>query len=166
MSQARGVLIKHVSSLTLPPVDHFDPREKFTAGEVDGVWIGFISEQAKRVLQTIERSAPQTRINVGDLKEKATNLQIVDDLGGDGKGISIARAHIWSFLHRQGGGSKSGDLLVNGYSNKFYIVDDDDDEWTLNVAWLGVNHGWDLSALPVCNPNAWDAGTRVLSRDS
>lgn len=58
----------------------------------------------------------------------------------------------------------SPDLLINGYTNIFYLRDKSGTLRTVSVHW--GDGGWCVSALEVTHPGRWHGGYRVFSRNS
>jgi hypothetical protein len=61
---------------------------------------------------------------------------------------------------------EAGVLLINGYSNIFYIRGSDGNLWAVRAHWNSRYDHWNVEAHSVVFPHGWLIGSQVFSRDS
>lgn len=100
----------------------------------------------------------------GDLLVEADNSTLFAELGvGDRAEVMLHQ--IYDLLKKQSKG-EIGPLLTNGYSNIFYVRDQDGVLRVIDLVWCGGV--WNISAGFFKNPcgGVWSDEFRVFSRDA
>src|SRR3989339_212359 len=104
----------------------------------------------------------ETVLRYHTLNRRSVDGPIIKELGGEDK-VKTTLFHIAALILKQPNG-KQGALLTNGYANIFYVHDINGVLRAVHVYWNG--HGWSVYARSVEFPGEWNAGSRVVSRDS
>lgn len=126
--------------------------------------IGSISENFRAYFLSgegkVEGVATEVSLRFYTLLKPAVNASIVAELGGEGKSETTL-TDMFILMKRQGNGW-IGDLLVNGYSNIFFINDNMGVLRFVSVTWTGGS--WSVDAGPISCPRGWRGGDVVVSR--
>lgn len=96
------------------------------------------------------------------LNKNSVDGPILSELGGQEK-AETTLSEVFAMMECQATG-KPGELLTNGYANIFYVRDITGTLRAVDVIWLG--DGWCVRADSVEDPDEWDAGRQVFSRNS
>jgi hypothetical protein len=96
------------------------------------------------------------------LTENSRDDRIIAELGIADK-VETTLDAVYDLLKRQAKG-ESGELLVNGYANIFYVRDSAGELRAVLVDWNGG--GWHVYAYSVSGPDEWNEGNQVFSRNS
>jgi hypothetical protein len=96
------------------------------------------------------------------LRKSSVDGPIITELGGEEKSETTL-TEMFSLMEKQKNG-EDGVLLNNGYANIFYIRDQNGVLRAVFVHWSGG--GWHVSAGSVEDPDGWDDGYQVFSRNS
>jgi len=162
----KQVLLKLVTTVILPAIATFRALDHFKVGEVEGVKVGFVSDNFKRVFLTgdgkVERKVAKATLRVHQLLKGLVDSSIIAELGGE-EVAETTLAQMWKMMKRQGRGQK-GKLLTNSYANIFYIRDTDGVLWAVDCGWDSSCAAWGVGAGPVRDPGAWADGSQVVSR--
>lgn len=146
-----------------PP--EFVARNKFKNGgavKFRGFWSGFEEWFLDKVEKLADGEANQTTLRYQTLSKESLDGPIIDALGGEAK-AETSLAEIHCLLEEQANG-EVGALLTDGDANIFYVRDS---SLVLRVVYVSnFGDGWEVGAGSVDDPNEWDAGDRVFSRDS
>jgi len=104
----------------------------------------------------VETNIPASTLSSHKLMQSSLDGPIKTELGGNHETFLS-----WLFekIEAQADG-REGELLVSGYANIFYV-----DGRVVYAGW-NVGFGWDVHAYEVTNPDAWNDGRRVFSRNS
>ena len=159
-------LLEPVTTISVPAVEAFSTREMLTVGTHEGVKIGWNGKNFKKNFVNLkdtgknEISVPAQKLRVHRLRQNSVDGPIIAELGGEEK-VENYLATMFAMMKKQGTG-QTGDLLVNGWANIFYIKDDDDTLWAVRCIWLVS--GWYVGARSLSGPNGWSAGDQVFSR--
>lgn len=132
-------------------------------GEIDGVDIGWMGENAQKLLReftggTIQ--SPQMRLRTHVLRQCANDPAIQSGLGGP-KIARIPFTAFWRMMQDQGHG-KDGPLFTNGYANIAYP--EEFPEWAFDCRWSRDVRYWCLNASPITRQHGWLDGHQVISR--
>jgi len=156
-----SALLKPIGTTSLPALLAFNAEEKFQLGTTDGVKIWGVGPNFKtHFLDKKEKDAPAVELRIHQLRRSSKDPSIIKALGGI-KIVETTLGQMWEMVKKQGTG-QTGDLLVNGWANIFYIKDDDGILWAVRCRWRGS--GWGVEARSVSDPDDWTAGSRVFSR--
>lgn len=123
-------------------------------------WLG--DNFKKNFLDKVEEVVAETTLNYHKLKKSSRDILIINELGGEDK-AETTLAEMFFQMKKQASG-ESGVLLTNDYANIFYIRDINGVLWAVNCNWN--DDGWNVNANSVENPNDWNAGNQVFSRNS
>ena len=134
--------------------------DKASLKEVNIGWTGSNFDQ--HFFDKVEENIPDATLAIHRLETGSLDAQIRKELGQERE--EIALAHFFDLLKKQSKG-QTGNMLVNGYANIAYIRDKDGNLWAVGAYWLSVDHYWDIDARSVEDPNGWDTGRQVVSRD-
>ncbi|OGN01517.1 MAG: hypothetical protein A3B91_00065 [Candidatus Yanofskybacteria bacterium RIFCSPHIGHO2_02_FULL_41_29] len=77
----------------------------------------------------------------------------------------IKLGHLYQLIEEQGQGQE-GPLLINGYANIAYILDENGVAWAVHADWDPHYGGWYVSVYSVARLCEWPAGSLVLSQVS
>jgi len=103
-----------------------------------------------------------SNLRYGKLSRPSVNEPIIAELGGEEEAETTLTEFF--ILLREQKKSKSGPLLTNGRPNIFYIRDVSGVLRSVRACWF--DGGWDVRALAVADPRAWDDNSQVFSRIS
>jgi hypothetical protein len=81
---------------------------------------------------------------------------------GDPRFFSTTLADLWVMLEKQPSGEE-GVLLTNGWTNNFYIHDQNETLWGVNAFWYAGRGGWLIGAQSVGSLVGWYEGIQVLT---
>lgn len=95
------------------------------------------------------------------LLKNSVDGPIIAELGGETV-VETTLQDVWTKMVAQANG-ETGELLINGYANIFYIRDINGTLRAVSVYW-GAD-GWRVGAHSVDDPVEWSAGLRVFSRN-
>jgi hypothetical protein len=96
------------------------------------------------------------------LRQSSVDGPIITELGGEAK-AETTLSEMFSLMEKQKHG-EDGVLLNNGWANIFYIKDGAGVLRAVRVDWC--DGGWSVSADSVGNPDRWNVGYQVFSRNS
>ena len=113
----------------------------------------------RNFVSKIAQSVSAETLRKSRLTKRSLDKPILDELGD--RAVTTL-AHLAELLKKQPKG-ESGDLLVNGYANIFYIEDVKGQLWAVAARWY-AGYGWDVYALSVSYPDGWNAVSVVFSR--
>ncbi|HEX8947228.1 MAG TPA: hypothetical protein VF829_03390 [Candidatus Paceibacterota bacterium] len=145
-------LLSLVTTITAPAIESFVAANKFREGEtIDGVKIGGIGDNFKKhLLGKIEKKVSEAVLRIQNLEEASVDGPILEELGDTAE---TTLAHLWEVLKR---GKKAWYIA--------YIRDDNGELWAVGANWDVDRVYWNVGAVPVTNPNRWNAGDQVVSR--
>jgi hypothetical protein len=136
-------------------------REK---GQPDGIklWLGdTFKTQFLKGSGKIELDVPATTLNAYKLTEASVDGPIIAALGGN-DAAKTSLTYMAQLIKVQPKGEE-GVLLTNGWSNIFYVEDDNGGLWAVACYWYSTVRVWDVDAAPVTYPIKWDADFQVFS---
>ena len=162
-------LLRFVEEVKPLAIKEFLAKDHFKVGEVEGVKIGYLGDSFKRAFFgtdqcRAEGEVAEATLRIHQLKKASVDSPIIAELGGE-EIIETTLGQMFEIMKAQGHGQK-GNLLVNGYANIFYIRSSDGVLWAVYCGWVSDYGCWGVSADSVTAPREWDAGSRVVSRDS
>lgn len=166
-------LLEPLKTVELPEVKVFKAKEAFTITpdqdrKTAKVIIGYISDNFRNAFLEgdgkIEENIPEAKLRIFKLKKASVDGPIIADLGGESV-VETTLAEMFEAMKLQGHGQK-GALLTNGYANIFYIRDTEGNLWAVSCRWRSDDECWVVRAFSITNPTQWNAGSRVLVRDS
>jgi hypothetical protein len=162
-------LLAFVKEVTLPAVRAFKPADHLVVTpdkqrKNAKVVVGYISDNAKEVMRGLvePEAADEVKLRIHQLREASVDGPIIAELGGE-EVVTTSFARMWQMTEKQGHGEE-GDLLVNGYANIFYIRDAKGVLWVVYCFWRASRGYWRFRAHSVAPPDAWYAGSQVVSR--
>jgi hypothetical protein len=106
---------------------------------------------------TVEMNEFATRIR----ELRATQRELQEQRNALYSGVETTLAQVFALLEKQGKGEE-GVLLVNGFSNIFYIRDINDVLRSVHV--MCSSDGWLLYVQPAERPHRWNDGYQVFSQ--
>jgi len=158
-----SALLEPITIVSLPGAEAFSVKEKFAIGMQDGVEIGWHGGDFKEYfLGKNEIDVPAQQPRVHKLRRMSKDAPIIAELGGE-ELVAINLATMFELMKKQGTG-QTGDLLVNGYANIFYIKDDTGTFWAVDCVWSSDDGFWLVGAYPITRRSGWDADSQVFSR--
>jgi hypothetical protein len=104
----------------------------------------------------VEKDISSTTLVSRKLTRNSVDGSIKAELG---ESHEVFLTWLFEMIEAQADG-RDGELIVNGYVNIFYI-----DGYAVSACGR-TGHGWSVGAYEVTNPNTWDAGSVVFSRNS
>jgi hypothetical protein len=110
----------------------------------------------------IEEPISEQTLRYGNLTNNSIDGPIIEELCGEAK-AETTLSELYDLLKKQPKG-EDGDLLTNGRANIFYIKDRSVVLRAVRVDW--DDGGWVVCAYSVEDPDEWNAGNRVFSRNS
>lgn len=111
-------------------------------------------------LEKTEKPLAETTLCYANLVKQSADSQILRELGDKAK---TTLAQIFALMERQPKGKK-GVLLTNGLANIFYVCDVNAELRAVHVNCY--DDGWYVDAYSVTDPDRWNDGDRVFSRNS
>lgn len=156
-------LLEPVTSVSLPAIETFSASDHFRVGEVEGVKIGWLGDNFKRVFgKKVEQSVAKATLRIHRLRQASLDGPIIAELGGEAV-AETTLAQMFEMMKAQGHG-QPGNLHADGYANIFYIRADDGQLWAVVCDWDSCYGGWSVAADPFSAPSEWDVGSQVVSR--
>jgi hypothetical protein len=110
----------------------------------------------------IEDLIPQITLRYAKLLSDIRDVKIIAELGGEAK-VEVALAEVYYLMEQQKNG-EGGVLLINNYTNVFYIKDVNGVLRAVDVQSFGS--GWYVSASSIADPDGWREGDQFFSHDS
>lgn len=156
-------LFEPLTMVSAPAVQSFKAKDKFKENKtVDGVkmW-GTGSNFQKHFMGKNETDVKAIQLRGHKLRQSAKDPEIIAALGGEAI-VESSLATMWEMMKKQGNGEE-GDLLVNSYTNTFYVRDTKGDLWAVRCFWY-AGYGWLVVANAISDPDDWNAGNQVFSR--
>ena len=158
-------LLEPIGTVTiLATKKKFVAKKKFIIDTSDKakIKISYLGDNFKKwFLDKAEEPIKETKLRYDRLTECSVDEPIITELGGEEK-AETTLTEVFSLMEKQPNG-KDGDLLNNGYANIFYVRDADGVLRAVNVNWN--DGGWNVNANTVENPNRWNVGNVVFSRN-
>lgn len=156
-------ILKFVRTVSMPAVDKFVAAEAFGDNNRAGIkfWLG--DNFKTNFLGKTEWNVSASELAIYTLTKSSLDAPIRAELTSELEETTLA--HLYEMLKKQAHG-ESGDLLVNGWWNVFYIKDVNGNVWAVGARWDAGDRGWSVSAYSVADPREWSAGYRVVSRKS
>lgn len=169
VAQVIANLLKLVSTVVIPTTTtKFVAKDKFVinTGRNAPVKINFIGDHFTEWFLSgkgkNEEPISEHALRYAKLRKSSTDGPIIAELGGEEKSETML-SDTFSLMEKQKNG-EDGALLSNGYANIFYIKDRAGVLRAVDVRWH--DDGWYVYAYSVENPNRWDDGSQVFSRNS
>ena len=164
VKRGQPALLELVGTVTLPELPEFSACDRFVidTGHKAEVKISYLGDNFKEwFLKKIEEPIDATTLRYANLTKSSVDAPIRAEIGSEFEETTLAQ--IWSLMESQKNG-EDGVLLNNECANTFYVRDVNGTLRAVDVHW-DVD-GWDVDAVSVGHPIAWDAGDRVFSRNS
>lgn len=152
------------TTTTSMTTERFVAKDKFTTDPNGIKFRGILGDFNKWFLAgdgKIEEPIGERILHYGDLIKDSTDGLIIEELGGEAK-VETTLTELYDLLKKQPNG-EAGALLVNGYSNIFYIRDTGGVLRDMFVYWRG--YYWLVYSHFIGCP-LWIAGSRVFFRSS
>ncbi|MFA5986882.1 MAG: hypothetical protein WC819_06070 [Parcubacteria group bacterium] len=143
----------------------FIAKEKFVVNTRDDAKVkisGLGANFENNFLSKKEKPCASSIVYGCKLLRRLTSKQIREELDRDDK-LETTLYEMFFMLEKQGNG-ESGSLRTNGSANIFFIRDDKGDLCAVRCRWY--DDGWGVRAYSVDDPDEWDDGSQVFSRDS
>lgn len=157
---SKPVLLVPVKTLEVPAIDHFVVANVFKEKGAQGFQLYWMNEAFKRnFVPKIEQSVSAETLRKLRLTKRSLDKSILDELRD--RAVTTL-AHLFELLKKQPRG-ESGDLLVNGSANIFYVEDMSGIVWAVVAFWLS-GRGWYVSAYSVSSRFSWYPDRAVFSR--
>jgi len=150
---------------TSATTEKFVAKDKFIKDSKEIKFYGFYGSFEEDFLVgngKTEEPLSEQELRYGNLTKNSVDSPIIEELGGEAK-AETTLTELHNLLRKQGNGEE-GDLLTSGYANIFYTRNTKGVLRAVSVNWHDV--GWCVYANSVENPNGWNAGIRVFSRNS
>lgn len=158
-----SALLEPIAMVSYPAVGAFSSKEKLAIGTQDGVVIGWLGDNFKKhFLGKNEVGVPAQQLRVHRLRKNSVDGPIIKELGGE-EIVETNLATMFEAMKKQCSG-QTGDLLVNGYANIFYVRDAAGTLWAVYCDWRSDPRYWCVEAYPITYPRGWSAGRQVFSR--
>lgn len=162
-------ILELVSTVVVPATtSKFIAKDKFVVNtkrnapvKISVVWDNFTAWFLNGDGKTEDPISEQT-LRYHKLWQSSVDGPIIAELGGEAK-AETTLSEMFSLMEKQKNG-EDGVLLNNGYANIFYIKDQNGVLRAVSVRWS--DDGWSVSARSVVNPNDWNDGRQVFSRNS
>lgn len=120
----------------------------------------YIDERLPKLFGKTSGQTPIGQLATHTLLEPKHNPDILGAIMPHAKRF-IHISQFYRLIEAQGQGQE-GPLLVSGYANIAYIIDENGAPWAVDADWDGG--GWGVSVGSVAHRGGWDAGGRVLSQ--
>lgn len=137
----------------------FVAKQSFTKDNAK-VKFGYIDERIAKLFGNVKEDVPTGELAVHTLMCRVHDPEIMVALGPQAKRFTKL-GQFYMMLESQGLGQE-GSLLVNGYANIAYILDENGAPWAVDARWRGV--GWYVYVDSVAYQFTWHAGLQVLSQ--
>ena len=139
----------------------FVAKESFTKTNTM-VKFGYIDEHLPKLFGSIQEDTPAGALAVHRILRISHDPDIMVAMGPQARRFTRL-GQFYQALEAQGHG-QAGQLLVNGYANIAYIIDENGAPWAFYAFWIAVNGGWDVRVHSVAERNMWFADFQVLSQ--
>ena len=162
-------LLEFINTITiLTSTEKFVAKDRFIVNTSDDalVKIAYISNSFTEAFlqdegKTEDQITEEQILRCSKLRRSSVDTPIIVELGEDKAEIFLRE--FWHLLENQPSGN-DGILLTNGYANIFYIRNSRGVFYAVDAYWR--RDGWNLDVYSVENPNEWDAGSQIVSRNS
>ena len=157
--RAAGVVLQFERNVSVAS-RWFAVSESFTKSN-SKVKFGYIDEKLVKLFGK-SQNVPAGELAVNTLLLPKHDPEIMVALGPQSRRF-IKLGQFYQLIEAQGHGQE-GPLLVNGYANIAYILDENGAPWAVNAFWDPNYGGWIVHVISVANLHEWLAGRRVLSQ--
>jgi hypothetical protein len=137
----------------------FVTKQSFTKDNAK-VKFGYIDERVSKLFGNVKEDVPAGELAVHTLMCGVNDPEIMVALGPQAKRFTKL-GQFYMTLELQGLGQE-GSLLVNGYANIAYILDENGAPWAVDAHWY--SDGWYVGVYSVACRGTWSAGCQVLSQ--
>ena len=157
-AQKRGVILRfeRKAKISARP---FVSSESFTKSNTK-VKFGYIDPLIEKLFGKIREDVPAGEVAIHALLEDQHDPEIMVSLGPQSVRYTKL-GQLYQLLEAQGEGQE-GPLLVNGYANVAYVIDENGAPWAVGAYWYG--DGWFVCVCSVARRGRWLAGSRILSQ--
>ena len=138
----------------------FVASESFTKSNPK-VKFGHIDEKIVKLFGK-SQDVPAGELAVSTLLRGTHDPEIMVALGPQSRRF-IKLGQFYQLIEAQGHGQE-GPLLVNGYANIAYILDENGAPWAVRAGWDPGYGDWDVCVDSVADLDGWGAGLQVLSQ--
>ncbi len=158
----KSTLLDFISTINITATtERFVARDKFKLKKDGGLCSYFGDNFRRWFLGKIEDPIGEQTLRFAKLRRQSVDGPIITELGGEAK-AETTLTEVWYLMSLQPNG-EAGVLITNGWANIFYVPDSAGVLRAVGVYWLG--RGWIVNAFEVSNPDSWDEGDRVFSRN-
>lgn len=126
-------------------------KKTIKVGQYDISWI---SSEFQEVFGDVKVSPKRVKFQARTLEKKMTDSQIISEW----KPTEATLDEVVYALDKKDG------LLMNSYTNIFYVRDSKNTLWAVGAHWYPFCGGWIVLVLSVARAIEWRAGTQVLSK--
>lgn len=138
----------------------FVTSENFTRSNPK-VKFSYIDSRLEKLFGKVREDVPAGEIAVHTLLEDRHDPEIMVALGPQSVRYTKL-GQFYQLLEVQGQGQE-GPLLVNGYANIAYIIDENGAPWAVRAVWR-AGYGWHVDVSSVACQRRWYAALQVLSQ--
>lgn len=138
----------------------FVTNESFTKSNTK-VKFGYIDERVTKLFGK-SQDVPAGELAVNMLLLGKHDPEIMVALGPQSVRF-VKLGQFYQLIEAQGHGQE-GPLLVNGYANISYVLDENGAPWAVSAGWRPGCGDWFVSIVSVARLVGWCAGDRVLSQ--
>lgn len=134
-------------------------KQSFTKDNAK-VKFSYIDERLLKLFGNVKEDVPAGELAVHTLLCRNHDPEIMVALGPQAKRFTKL-GQFYMTLESQGLGQE-GSLIVNGYANIAYILDENGAPWVVYAYWH--SDGWRVRVYSVAFQSTWDAGSQALSQ--
>ena len=160
--RAAGVVLQFERNVSVAS-RWFAVSESFTRSN-SKVKFGYIDEKLVKLFGKSQEDVPAAEIAVNTLLLSKHDPEIMVALGPQSQSRRFIKlGQFYQLIEAQGHGQE-GPLLVNGYANIAYILDENGAPWAVRALWRPVFGDWIVDVVSVADLFEWSAGCQVLSQ--
>jgi len=153
-----GPLLKFEGNVPLVG-GRFVAKQAFTMGNTK-VKFCYIDERIPKLFGGVKEDVAAGQLGVHTLRRPSHDPDIMVAMGPQPKRF-VSIGQYYYMLEAQGQGQE-GPLLINGYANIGYVMDENGAVWVLDARWY--SDGWYVGLRSVARRSGWGAGRRALSQ--
>jgi hypothetical protein len=157
-------LLRLMTTVNVAAVEKFVTKEYFKVDTSEKAKVKIallLADFSTHFLPKVEEGSLPGELRVHRLLAWSLDAPIMAELG-DPRFFSTTLADLWVMLEKQPSGEE-GVLLTNGWTNNFYIHDQNETLWGVNAFWYAGRGGWLIGAQSVGSLVGWYEGIQVLT---
>ncbi len=141
----------------------FTVNDSFTKSNNKVKFIHINDEDLARLFGNSQKYASASELAVHRIIQASHDPEVMVALGPYHSKRFIKLGQFYQLIEVQGWGQE-GPLLVNGYANIAYVLDENGAPWAVDAFWSRDHGGWYVLVYSIAHQYTWPAGSQVFSQ--